>query len=79
MNKKKATIIIVNGREEEYFEKDISFVDVIKLAFGTYDDNLSIAYTVTYSINNKDGVLVLGDSIKVHKGAIFNATRTDKS
>ena len=81
MKKKKSKTIIVNGREKEYTKKEITFKKVILLAFGKIDDSSNVVYTVTYSKNGKkeSGVMVKGDSVKVHKGAIFNVTRTDKS
>jgi hypothetical protein len=81
MKKDKPKTIIVNGRQKDYSDKEIDFNQVIMLAFGTVDNNPNAVYTITYSKNGKkeSGVMVEGDKIKVHKGAIFNVTRTDKS
>lgn len=74
--------IIVNGREKEFPKREISFEDVIVLAFGEVSTNPNICYTVTYKRghgNKPEGSLVAGESVKVKEGMIFNATATDKS
>lgn len=76
----KPITIIVNGREKEWSEKRINFEQIVILAFGTYEENELIVYTVTYKGKpNHEGTMVVGDVVKVHKGMIFNVTRTDKS
>lgn len=75
-------LIYVNGREFNWSEKEISFVQVIELAFGTFVSTESAAYTVAYKRgqgNKPEGVLNFGESVKVKEKMIFNATRTDKS
>jgi len=74
--------IIVNGREYSWNEKEISFVQVIELFFGTFDNSPGAAYTVAFKRgqgNKPEGVLNFGESVKVKDKMIFNATRTDKS
>ena len=77
----KPVTIIVNARKKEWKEKDISYVEVIKLAFGEYVDNPNIEYTVAYSKGhgNGGGTLTKGESVKVKDGMVFNVNRTDKS
>lgn len=75
-------VLIVNGREKEWNNKQISFKEVVILAFGSYEDNNRTCYTVTYTRgnNNKpEGSMVSGDIIKVKNKMIFNVTTTDKS
>ena len=74
--------IIVNAREKTWREKKISFREVVVLAFGAYDDNPDVSYTVTYSNGpepNPEGRLVDGKSVKVQDRMIFNVKRTNKS
>lgn len=81
-DKVKVHNIIVNGREKEFEGKEISFEQVIVLAFGAVSTNPNISYTVTYKRgegNKPEGTLVAGESVKVKEGMIFNATATDKS
>lgn len=77
----KKTIIIVNAREKEFSGKEISFKQVVELAFGSYEDNVNIVYTVSYSKGEdpKQGTMTKGTSVKVKHGMIFNVTKTDKS
>lgn len=78
----KETTIIVNGREKPWNEKEITFAQVVTLAFGTYVENGSTEYTVTYKRGHSskpEGSMVKGDSVKVKDKMIFNVTATDKS
>jgi hypothetical protein len=79
---KKEVTIFVNAEEKPWNEKEISFEQVIVLAFGTYENNEAITYTVTYKkgIDKKpEGSLTKGQSIHVKDKMRFNATRTNKS
>lgn len=74
--------IVVNGREKIWTEKEISFDQVVELAYGSISTDPNIIYTVTYKrgIGNKpEGSMLSGDIIKVKNGMIFNATQTNKS
>jgi len=81
--KTKEVIIIVNGRDKEIEKGKIRYEEIIVLAFGSYDPNPNIEYTVTYSkgdnLHKPKGILDKGESIMVKEGMIFNVTRTDKS
>lgn len=74
--------IIVNAREKLWFHKSISFEQVVVLAFGLVENNISTTYTVTYKKgdNNKpEGIIVKGDEVKVKDGIRFNVTQTNRS
>lgn len=73
--------IIVNAREKEWDKKEISYQEVIVLAFGEYIENENIEYTVAYSKahGDKNGTLTKGESVKVKEGMVFNVNKTDKS
>lgn len=79
----KFVTLFVNGRQREWPEhKKISFREVVVLAYGTFENAPTIEYTVTYSNGprqNRQGIMVHGDEVKVQEGMNFNATRTDKS
>lgn len=80
--KDKEYTIIVNGRENVFEEKKISFDQVVSLAFNTGNSGNNTIYTVTYSRghgNKKEGTMVSGDCVRVKEGMIFNVTATDKS
>lgn len=74
--------IIVNAREKTFIGREISFNQVVELAFGSVSTNPNIVYTVTYKRGEGDkpeGAMEQGDTVKVKEGMIFNATQTDKS
>lgn len=79
---KKEVAIIVNGKQREVAKKDLSFADVVALAFDTPPTGENILFTITYRRGHGDkpeGTLIEGQSIKVKDGMIFNVTATDKS
>lgn len=71
--------IIVNGRPKTVTEKFLSFVDVVKLAFGEFKECSNQIYTMTFKKGRKEGSLVLGDEVRIKEGVIFNVTATNKS
>ena len=74
--------IIVNGREKVVTQHELSFIDVVRLAFENPQIDENIVYTVTFKRgpdHKPEGTMVDGDSVKVKPGMIFNVTRTDKS
>ena len=78
----KEVTIIVNAREKAWDKKEISYEEVVTLAFGSYSDDENIVYTVNFSKGENprhEGSMVKGDSVKVKKGMIFNVTQTNKS
>lgn len=80
--KDQKVVIIVNGSPKSWVKKEITFVEVIILAFGTYVDKLTMVYTVAYEDGpkqNPEGSLIKGKAVFVKKKMIFHATATDKS
>ena len=78
----KEVTIIVNTREKTWNKNEISYEEVIVLAFGSYSNDENVVYTVTYSKgpdSHHEGSLVKGGSVKVKDGMIFNVTQTNKS
>jgi len=74
--------IIVNGRPRTVEGKDVSFDEVVALAFPEPPQGEYIVITVAYrnAAGNRSGDLVKGQSVKVkEKGTIFDVTATDKS
>lgn len=79
---RKPFTIIVNGREKQWSENKITFREVVVLAFGSFEDNPQILYTVVYKPadhSQHEGSMVDGDEVHVHPGMIFNAARSDRS
>jgi hypothetical protein len=79
---KKDVTIIVNGRKKVVHGKEISFEDLVKLAFENPPSGPNVVFTVTYRKGDDDkpeGTLLPGQKVKVKDGMIFNVTATDKS
>jgi len=75
-------VIIVNTREKKWNKKEISFEEVVILAFGAYSPDPNVVYTVKYSRgteHHREGSLVKGHSVKVKWGMVFDVTQTNKS
>lgn len=76
--------IIVNAEDKTLSvgTKQLSYEDVVMLAYGNYDSSSNVIYTVSYSNGpeqNRKGNLVKGQSAWVQEGMIFNVSRSDKS
>ena len=79
MASQKSYEIIVNGRKHEV-GAEITFEEVVKLAYGATTSNQT--FTVTYRRgqgNKPQSSLRDGESTKVKEGMIFNVTATTKS
>lgn len=78
----KSTTIIVNGRPKEVTAKELSFAEIVHIAFDDAVFNDVTIYTITFKRGHGDkpeGTLVEGVSIKIKEGMLFNVARTDKS
>jgi len=78
----KGVAIIVNGRERTVAKGDLSFEEVVALAFPGAPPDEQTAYTVTYKRgqgNKPEGTLVAGENVKVKEGMIINVTATRRS
>ncbi len=80
--------IIVNGREKVVLlgmlssDGELSFDQVIRLAYDPIPSNPNIIFHVLYSNGAgrpPGGRLAEGGSVKVHDGTVFNVSTTDKS
>lgn len=75
-------VIIVNGSPKKWNKKQITFQEVIILAFGTYIDKPTMVYTVAYEDGpkeNPEGSMTKDSVVFVKNKMIFHATATDKS
>ncbi len=78
----KDVTIIVNGREKVVSKGELSFSEIIALAFESPAPGPNIIFTVTYRRGEgkkPKGTLVEGETVKIKDGMIFDVTRTDKS
>jgi hypothetical protein len=82
--KDKDVTVIVNGREKTVTSKELTFEQVVTLAFDNPPTGPNILFTITYrkggNEHKPEGSMVEGgDPVKVKNGMIFNVTATDKS
>jgi len=79
----KPITIIVNGQEKQWDQKEISFTQVVNLAFdGNPPTGPNVMFTVAYyrgHENKPQGTLVEGQSVRVKKDMRFDVTATNKS
>lgn len=74
--------IIVNGTPHKWEKKQISFKQVIILAYGQYNDKPTMVYTVAYEDGpkqNPEGSMFKDSVVYVKNKMCFHATATDKS
>ena len=74
--------IVVNGRKKKVEDEELTFDQVVDLAFDDPPTGEFICFTITYrggGGRKPEGTLVKGKSVKVKDGTIFNVTVTDKS
>jgi len=74
--------IIVDGTPHRWATDEISFDQVVKLAYPHDKPNPLITYTVNYRNGGgrrPEGKLVEGEEAKIKDGTEFNVTRTDRS
>jgi len=74
--------IIVNGRQKVVTQKELSFSEIVALAFENPPVGSDVLFTVTYKRgegNKPEGTLVEGETVKIKDGMIFNVTATNKS
>ncbi len=78
----KTITIFVNTRPHTVEKKEeISFEEVVALAYPTTPPGGNIAFSVMYERGhgNVDGTLVPGQTVKVKDGMRFDVTATDRS
>lgn len=76
------TTIIVNTREKTVQGKEVTYNQIVALAFETVPSGENIEITVLYRDGpgqNKEGTLAPTGSVRIKKDMIFDVTATDKS
>lgn len=74
--------IVVNGQQKTVEAGELSFDQVVALAFDPVPTGPNVMFTITYRRGHGDkpeGTLTEGESVKVKEGMIFDVTATDKS
>ena len=78
----KDVTIVVNGTQKTIQKDDITYDEVVRLAFETPPYGENTLFSVTYRRghgNKPEGILAEGESVKAKEGMIFDVTATDKS
>jgi hypothetical protein len=78
----KELTIIVNARKKEVTSKELTFDQVVALAFNPVPSGPNIVITVTYRHGphqNSEGVLAQGEHVWIKNGMVFNVKATDRS
>jgi len=78
----KPVTIIVNGRQRTVTAKELTFAEVVALAFDTPPTGDAVEITITYTRGHGEkpaGSLTDGHSVKVKEGMIFNVSATNRS
>jgi hypothetical protein len=76
------TEIIVNARPRKVPGNEVTFGEIVKLAFPAPDPNPNVIYSMTYrhaASQPPAGELAAGGKVRVKHGTIFNVTKTTKS
>ena len=75
--------VVVNGRRTRVPTDQVTFDQVVNMAYPDGGSGPQIAYTVTFyngGGRREEGGLTEGDPpVKVKDGTVFNVTRTDRS
>jgi len=80
--KSKSRTVIVNGQQKEVEDKDISFEELVALAFDPVPTGPDVGFTVSYAKgpdSRKEGTLVPGQTVKAKDAIVFDVTATNKS
>lgn len=78
----KVITIIVNARQRQVEKGELTFGEIVALAFDPVPSGDNVDITITYrrgTGNKPEGQLAPGTSVKVKDGMIFDVTATDRS
>ncbi len=81
-DKKKLVTIIVNGTPYEEEKNEITYDEVVTLAFSDFPQHPERTYSVTYERgqgNKPTGILSPGGKVRVKEGMIFKVKHTGQS
>jgi hypothetical protein len=79
---KKEFTIIVNGKKKVVAKRELSFDELVALAFNPVPTGPNVLFTITYEggpRENPEGTLMKGQIVRIKDGMIFNVKHTDKS
>ena len=71
--------VIVNGRPKKLAAGELSYEEVVALAFENPPTGENVVITISWRHGNESGTLTAGNSVQVRDGMKFDVTATDKS
>jgi hypothetical protein len=71
--------VIVNGRPKKVSADELSYEDVVALAFENPPTGENVVITISWRHGNDSGTLTAGKGVPVKDGMKFDVTATDKS
>ena len=73
--------IVVNARSKKVDKSELTYNEVVALAFDPVPTGDNIVITVAYrnAEGHTQGTLVQGQTVEVRNGTVFDVTATDKS
>ena len=80
--KKKKVTIIINGTPEEVEKDDMTYAEIVTLAYPDYPQHPERNYSVKYVRghgNKPEGILTNGGTVKVKDGMEFTVSPTGQS
>ncbi len=80
--KVKKVTIVVNARQVEVEKGELTFDEVVGLAYDNPATGENILFTVSYFKGHgekPEGSMVQGDTVKAKEGMVINVSQTDKS
>lgn len=78
----KTVVIVINGRAKTVLKDELTFTDLVQLAFENPPTGEGVQFTIQYTRgqgNKPAGTLLEGQSVKVKEGMEFDVTSTDRS
>jgi len=78
-DKNKEVIVVVNARKKTVTAKELSFEQIVALAFDPVPPNSLFTVTYRRGQSNQEGTLQPGQTVHIHEGMIFNVTETGQS
>jgi len=78
----KTVTVVVNGRHKEVAKTELTFDDVVALAYDPVPTDENTLFTISYRRgegSKPEGKLIPGDTVKVKDGMVFNVSATVRS
>jgi hypothetical protein len=74
--------IVINARERTITDKELTFEQLVALAFPTAPTGENVLFTISFRRghgNKPEGSLLAGETVKTKDGMVFVVSATDKS